>query len=134
VDEIVDTSESTFCDTWRKIRASEKYTAGPKVSVLLSRQSVLRERNRAQINFHPWKFYFQPFVLPWTDVFIRMMLVMRWSLFWELNAFAKTVNLSVNWSVEITFVTSHDRNIVYFLKRDSWCDKEEIIFVDLVAI
>jgi len=80
-----------------------------------------------QINARPWKFYFWPFIAPF---FFELMFSSgahdardTRCLLWELNA--KTVNLSVNWSVKITFVAIH---ITYFWKRDTWYDKEEIIY------
>lgn len=93
----------------------------------MSCQSALRERNRADKLW--WKFYFQSFVaLNWCFHLVRGMLAMRRScLLWELIAFAKTVNLNANWSVEITlhtFVRSHDQILSIF--GNGILDKEEI--------
>lgn len=97
--------------------------------VFMSRQSAPKERNRADKFW--WKFYFRSFVvLNW---YFHPGRAMFWTcLLWELIAFAKTVNLSVNWSIEITlrtFVMNHDPNIAYFWKRYSCYDKEKIMYL-----
>lgn len=88
-----------------------------------------REWNRAY-KLSPVEILFLALCCPLrTDAFIRSACP-KWCvgvICLELNAFAKTVDLSVNWSVEMTFVASHDPNIAYFWKRDSWYDKVEII-------
>lgn len=118
-----------FCDVWREIRVSEKYHGGSEIfGVFMLRQSAARERNRAD-KLSPVKISFSASCCPETDVFVRGAWCSRCAncLLWELNAFAKIVDLNVNWFVEITFVTSHDPNTAYFWKRDSWYNKEAII-------